>query len=287
MTVTITPNRTHTHTHNQTTLITGACGGIGSCVAKDLARKGHDLVLVDVNTDSLATLANDLATLNPNANIHTVVCDFTQAAQVTALCEQIADWELDIAFLNAGITVVGNVTEISPEQLTNQIDINFRSTLLLNQACAKNMVKRGSGHIVNTVSTGALVPLKGGATYSGTKFGLRGFLAALYAELKPQGVHVSGIYPSGVDTPMLRYEATNGGSPLNFLSTPQTPQDVLVGFHKALTSKKLEVYVPFTDGVSGRLVSLVPSILPPLYPLLEKLGERGRKKYIMMLNQLK
>jgi len=68
---------------------------------------------------------------------------------------------------------------------------------------------------------GGILALPTSATYSAAKAGLRAFFAALNAELHSSGVHVSGIYPSAVDTPMLRHEATDGGSPLNFVGTVQ------------------------------------------------------------------
>jgi short-subunit dehydrogenase len=147
------------------------------------------------------------------------------------------------------------------------------------------MLQRGSGHIVNTVSMGGITPLKGGAAYVASKFGLRGFLSALYSELKPLGIKVSGIYPSGVDTAMLRYEATHGGSLLNFVSTPQTSADVLKAFNRALSGGKLEVYVPYSDSLLARAIALFPSLLDRLYPVLEWFGRRGLSKYLKSIEK--
>jgi len=106
----------------------------------------------------------------------------------------------------------------------------------------------------------------------------------LAAELAPHGVSVSAVYPSGIDTPMLRYEALNGGSPLNFINQPHSADDVAAIMLRALKTKKLEYYVPYGDSVFGRLVCSFPWVLMPLYPLLQWWGERGRKKFISSRN---
>ncbi|KZY88868.1 hypothetical protein A3744_23890 [Oleiphilus sp. HI0073] len=88
------------------------------------------------------------------------------------------------------------------------------------------------------------------------------------------------ILPSAIDTPMLRYEAENGGSALNFLSSPSKIEDVVKAFNKAQRSQRLEYFVPYIDSFLGRLVCLFPFLLSGLYPLLSAIGERGRKKFL-------
>ncbi len=142
------------------------------------------------------------------------------------------------------------------------------------------MVAHGGGHIIATVSMGGIVSLKGSAVYSGSKFGLRGFMAGIRDELKPYKVNISGIYPTGVDSKMLRYEATHGGSLLNFVSVPVTVKDVGDAVIKAIKSKHLELYVPYSESLSGRFISCFPWMISYLYPLLEWVGRRGRNKYL-------
>ncbi len=260
----------------KTALITGAAGGIGAEVARRLHAQGYQLTLADLNAEGLKGLAADL----PGSS--TLVLDCADRDALAELVRKIRHGgiPIDVAFINAGIVIPGDVTAISEEQMDAQLEINLRSTLQLLKACAQHMVANGSGHIVATVSIGGILALKGNATYAATKFGLRGFLNAIRDELRHHNVKVSGIYPSGVDTPMLRYEATHNGSALNFLNTPQTVADVANAFEKALRSGRLELYVPYSDGLSSRILALFPWALHTLYPLLEWLGERGRSKYL-------
>lgn len=261
---------------NKTALVTGAAGDIGADVAKRLDSQGYRLILVDINEPGLAELCEQMS------DATAVVTDLGDREDLSGLISRIeTDFgHIDLAFVNAGVVIVGDVLELDDNKIDLQLEINLRSAIHLIKACAANMVKQGSGHIISTVSMGGIVSLKGSATYSASKFGLRGFLMALRDELKPKGVSVTGIYPSGVDTQMLRYEARNGGSNLNFVSDPLSVDEVGKAVVQSMSSKRLEVYLPYTEGLSGRLVSYFPWSITYLYPMLEWIGKRGLKRYL-------
>lgn len=261
-------------------LITGACGGIGREVAQRLDRSGYRLILIDINESALLEMAEDYT------GSVTVACDLANADRLKKLCSQIENelGEIDIAFVNAGVIAPGYFTGLSKESIDQQIDINFRSAVHLIHSSALNMQQRGKGHIIATVSIGGILSLKGSATYSATKFALRGLLAALKHELADKGIAVSGLYPSGVDTAMLRHEALHGGSALNFIGKVQAVEQVGDAFEKALAKKRLEVYVPYGDSISARLLASFPWVMKHLYPSLEWLGEKGRKVYIKSID---
>ena len=265
---------------NKYALVTGAAAGIGRAVAEDLARQGYRLMLADINQDALLEFQSTLEADGKHADTYTLnLCDAEQLDQFCHAIENRSD-ALSLAFVNAGVVTPGLVTELSREQLLRDVDLNLRAAMCVNHACAKRMKAQGYGHIINTASMAALVSLPSSAAYSASKFGLRGFLIALKAELKPHGIAVSMLLPSAIDTAMLRFEANNGGSALNFLSTPSSVNDVVAVFNKAKKGKKLEYCIPASDSFLGRLVCVFPSVLERLYPLLSKLGERGRIKYL-------
>lgn len=85
---------------------------------------------------------------------------------------------------------------------------------------------------------------------------------------------------------MLRFEAVNGGSSLNFTGVPVIPDNIMTAMRKAQKSKKLEYFVPSKDRFTAKLICIFPGILNRLYPLLDKMGEKGREEYIK-LNNLK
>ena len=262
--------------NNTIAFISGAAGGLGQAAAELFHSQGYRLWLTDVDQQGL----DKLRALYPNAIIDQT--DLMNDEQLETLCQQLENSEhnIPLAYINAGVTIPGKVVDSSRKQIDLQLNINTRAACHLNHALACKMKEQGNGQIINTLSTAAMISLQEGAAYSASKFGLRGFVIALAAELKPYGVTVSGIYPNAIDTPMLRYEAVNGGSALNFLDEPVTPDDIMKAILKAQRGKKLEYFVPAKDTFTAKLICAFPGILNRLYPLLEKMGEKGRQKYI-------
>jgi len=256
--------------------ISGAAGGLGQAAAELFHNQGYRLWLTDVDQQGVEKLQKHY----PDAIIDNT--DLMDDEQLEALCLKLESSEHDIqlAYINAGVSLPGKVVDTNRNKIDLQLNINLRSACHFNHALACKMKAQGGGHIINTLSTAAMISLQEGAAYCASKFGLRGFLIALAAEMKPYGVTVSGIYPNAIDTPMLRYEAVNGGSPLNFLDDPITPDDIITAIQKAQKGKKLEYFVPAKDSLSAKLISVFPGLLNRLYPLLEKMGEKGRQKYI-------
>lgn len=265
----------------KTALITGSTGGIGSAAIRQLADRGYRLILLDLEEAGLQRMKDQY----PDAETHAL--DLANSEAVAAFCDRIAadEWQIDMAFVNAGVLVIGDLAEITPEQLNLHFQVNLVAASQMIQALAVHMARRRQGHIMATVSMGGIVSLKGSTAYSASKFGLRGLLWGLRDELSSKGVHVTGIYPAGVDTPMLRREALHGGSALNFVGKPVTPDDVARGITRALDRPRLEVYVPYAESISSRFVAAFPGMLTKLYPVLERIGERGRSAYLKRIAQ--
>lgn len=261
-------------------LVTGAAGGIGAQVAEALAARGYRLILQDLDRARLALQA----ARHPDARVEWL--DLSDQDAVVAWGRRLEDSgeRIDLAFVNAGLIAVGEVTELPTEKLLLQLQVNLVSTAAMLQALARTMRAAGRGHLIATVSMGGIVSLKGSAPYSASKFGLRGLLWGLRDELQPHGVHVCGIYPAGVDTAMLRHEARHGGSALNFVGRPVSVETVARAVLRAIDKPRLETYVPASEGVTGRIAGAFPGLLARLYPLLERMGERGRAAYLARID---
>lgn len=265
----------------KTALLTGATGGLGQAIAKAFTADGYRLILVDFDAKRLA----DMATGYPGSTTH--VLDQRDAAAVAQFCDDVIEQgqSIDVAVVNAGMLTIGNVAAISRQAMLDQLQVNLIAGALLVQSLARRMSQDRKGHILATVSMGGIVSLKGSATYSASKFGLRGLLWGLRDELASDGVHVTGIYPAGVDTPLLRHEARHGGSALNFVGDPVTVDDVVKAIMNAIRKPRLEVYVPASEGITGRIAGAWPGILSRLYPILERMGEKGRAKFLRKIGE--
>lgn len=257
-------------------LVTGAASGIGAEVAHRLQRRGHRVLAVD-RTAELAERA--AATVDGVA----IACDLTDRDALSALCARIeGEWseDLKVVVANAGVVSIGTVADGSADELDLTLEVNLRSATQLIRSAVRAFAPHGRGHVLATVSMGGIVAMPGSAAYSASKAGLRAFLAALHAEHAGSDILVSGIYPSAVDTPMLRHEARNGGSPLNFVGEVLSVDDIADAYEKALDTGRLEVYAPYSDSVTGRLAMMRPAGLPRILGPLNRLGERGRRKYL-------
>jgi short-subunit dehydrogenase len=264
-------------------LVTGAGGGIGTGVALMLRDRGYDVIAVDVAQDSADRAANALG-----EGALAVASDASDCAQVEALADRIrGEWadRLEVIVLNAGLIVPENVIDSAPAVLRTQLDVMLTAPIQHIAAAASVMAERGRGKILATVSMGGVLALPGSAAYSAAKSGLRAFLAATSAELKGSGVSVSGIYPSGVDTAMLRHEARNGGSVLNFVGKTFTVDDVVSAYARALDSDRLEIFLSTTDAVAPRLLGFSPQLANRLLPVMEWLGRRGHRAYLRRLDE--
>lgn len=259
-------------------LVTGAAGGIGEAVCARLTRQGHTLICVERD----AALAEKAANAAAGTAIP-VACDLADRDAVQALADRIEqEWagELALVYLNAGTVIPADVVDTTTQQLRLQLDVLLGSVTELATSAARVFKARGSGHIIATVSTGAILALPGSAAYSAAKAGLRAYLTALNAELRGTGVAVSGIYPSAVDTPMLLHEATHNGSLLNFVGKLSTAEDVADTFEKAQRKRRLEHYLPYSDSLLVRFLESFPWIIAPLLGPANAIGRRGRRKYL-------
>ncbi len=262
-----------------TALVTGAASGIGAEVARRLVRREHRVIVVD-RTDELAARA----AAEIGAGSLGVGCDLATEAGTAGLCERIAgDWhELEILVCNAGTVVLREVADTRAGDLDRQIDVMLRSPVQVIRAAVPVFKERQRGHIMATVSLSGICPMPTTAAYSAAKAGLRAFLAALNVELAGTGVHVSGIYPTAIDTPMLR-EALSGNGKLEYLNRVRTVDEVADAYERALDRPRLETYVPYRDGVMARAVQWTPGMIPRSLPLFRRMSRRNRREYLRRL----
>jgi short-subunit dehydrogenase len=263
-------------------LVTGAAGAIGGGVAIMLRSRGFRVIAVDIDEANVAR-----AVTNIGGDTIGMACDARRRSQVAALADRIrGEWadRLEVLVANAGLIVPGQVGSVDPDQLYDQVDVMLACPVQLMNAAVPGMRARGRGRLLATVSMGGIISLPGSAAYSAAKAGLRAFLTALAAELAGSGVRVAGVYPSGVDTPMLRLEARHGGSLLNFVGRVHSVPDVVAAYEKALTGRRLEVYLPYTDSITTRLAHSVPGAANRIIPLFERFGRRGHAKYLARID---
>ena len=264
-------------------VITGAAGGIGSHLAKEVATQNGIVVALDINQNKLTQLINSLS-----GNNHLAICfDLTDKAEMQKAIEQIKAkyGRIDVLVNNAAITSAERFDERSLDSIEKELSINLLSPLLFMRLAIDLLKKSIDPRIISTVSLGGIFPLGETPIYTTSKFGLRGAMLSLSLDLAKKGIKVSSILPSATDTPMLHKEAIEGGNTLQFLDPPQTTEDVLKSFKKTLDNPKFERYPKPSESWLVRIVMLIPDLLPKLMPLFVGRGNRGHKKYLLELEK--
>ncbi len=182
-------------------LVTGASGGIGAAIARELAARGHGLVLVARREDRLVALAAELADQH-EVRAETIGCDLSDPASRSDLAGRIAELGLDVEILvnNAGFATGGPFHESGPERELEQVRVDVEAVVALTSAFVPAMVARRRGAVLNVASTAAFQPMPYSAGYGAAKAYVLSFSEALHQELQGHGVTVTALCPGPVKT---------------------------------------------------------------------------------------
>jgi uncharacterized protein len=184
-----------------TALITGASSGIGADLARELAQRGHNVVLVARRAERLEALAAELRDSH-GIRAEALACDLTDPAARDALPGRVTELGLTVEILmnNAGYGSAGEFVELDGTTETMMVRLNCEAVVALSHAYAPGMVERGRGAILVVASTAGFQPLPRQATYSASKAFALTFAEALSAELGPGGVTVTSLCPGPIET---------------------------------------------------------------------------------------
>ncbi len=185
--------------NGQVALITGASGGIGGAVAKLLHARGAHVVISGTNKQALDNLAAEL-----KERVTIEICNLQEEESVTSLVDKAfeANGRLDILVCNAGVTKDNLSLRMTLEDFDAVLNINLRSSFILNKAAIKRMIKQKSGRIINISSIVGFTGNLGQANYTAAKAGMVAMSKSLALEVASRGVTVNCVAPGFIATPM-------------------------------------------------------------------------------------
>jgi uncharacterized protein len=179
-------------------VVTGASSGIGLELARELARKGYDLVIA-AEDQGIESAAQDIATLGANA--FPVQVDLADYDGVEKLWSELESRKpLDVVAINAGIGVGGDFASTDLDAELRLIDLNIKSAVHLAKRVVPEMVRRKQGGLLFTSSIAATAPGPFEAVYAASKAFLFSFSEALRNELQDAGVTVTALMPGATET---------------------------------------------------------------------------------------
>lgn len=186
-----------------TGIVTGGASGIGRALAEELAKRGCEVVLADLQIELAEKVASEISGSSGKATA--VKIDVTDFSAMDHLVQETVarTGRLDFIFNNAGIVIGGPVNRLGIEDWNQIVDVNLLGVINGVQAAYPVMMKQGFGHIINTASMAGFLVGPGNVPYTTTKYAVIGLSKSLRAEAAQSGIHVSVLCPGVVRTPIL------------------------------------------------------------------------------------
>lgn len=183
-------------------VVTGAGQGIGRGIALRLAEEGADVAAVDINEESAAGVASEIAALGRKSSAHGL--DVSDADAVSDAFREIAGEMGGIGILvnNAGITRDGLLIRLKPEDWDRVMSVNLKGAFNCIRAAARPMMSQKWGRIVNISSVIGQVGNVGQSNYAASKAGLIALTKSAAKEFAGVGVTVNAVAPGFIETPM-------------------------------------------------------------------------------------
>ena len=253
-----------------TVLLTGATGGIGHAIARELNAQGAHLLLTGRRTEVLAGLASEI-------KAEVIAADLSDRADVDALIA--ASGEVDIVIANAGLPGSGPLLDFDQDDIDRCLEVNLRAPMALCRALAPGMVQRGRGHFTFISSLSGLASAGGSSVYSATKFGLRGFALCVRQDLHDTGVGVSVVLPGFISDAGMFAES---GTTLPKGIRTSTPEQVAAAVLKTIVKDRAEIVVAPPEMYAGALFA---SLAPGMAAAISRRSPAGRIAEDMAVGQ--
>lgn len=233
-------------------LVTGATGGLGRAIARELAGRGARLVLTGRQERALADLAGELG-----SEAQALAGDLANPEGLGKVVSGAG--EIDVLVANAGLEAAEPLDDLSADEIRETVEVNLIVPALLAQAFLPSMIDRGQGHLVFMSSLAGKVATSGnGPLCTATKWGLRGLGLGLRLDLRGTGVGVSTVFPGPVrDAGM--FASTEVSLPRGVGTS--SPEDVARAVAKAIIDGKPEVEVA---AMAMKLGARVGAVAPRL-----------------------
>lgn len=249
--------------NGSTILVTGASGGLGNAMCRELARRGARLVV----TARRQTLLEDLAA---DTGAEVLVADLTDRHDLRRIADRAAT--CDVLVANAGVGQDPPLAELTEESIDFSIDVNLRAPIVLAYRFATDHIDAATpGHVVLIGSLSGMAASPGTRMYNATKFGLRGFALSFSQELEGTGVGCTHLAPGFIRGAGMFAD--------NDIELPQgvrtkAPADVASGVVRAITNGPTEIFVSPPE---LRVASTLGTVAPALAALVQrKLGVADR-----------
>ncbi len=245
-----------------TALITGPTAGIGYAFAHQLARRGHDLVLVARNEARLVEVAGELRREH-GVQVDVLAADLTDRSQLATVEARLADPDRPVELLvnNAGFGLKERFLDNPADAETAMLDVLVTAVLRLTHAALGPMSLRGHGGIINVSSVAAFLPR---GTYAAAKAWVNSFSEWAANEYRSQGVTVTCLCPGFTKTEFHERMEVKRGTGLLWLDADKLVETALSDFDKgkvfSIPSAQYKAIVTLSRLIPNRALQTYQSI---------------------------
>ena len=254
-------------------IITGASAGIGAATAVELARTGHDLVLVARRRERLAEVAaraSDAAKRLVRTEI--VTADVSHAGTATRILDEAerAFGRFDVVYANAGYGLERPMHRMTSDELRAMFETNFfSSTELCNEAARRLIAAGRGGHLLMCSSCVAKFTLPSFGAYSASKAAQAHVARAMAYELRPHGIMVSSVHPVTTATEFFEVvrEALEDGEEQQYAIHDlnkffvQRPEKVARAIARTIGTSRTEIWTSLPTRVAAGVITAFPWLL--------------------------
>jgi short-subunit dehydrogenase len=239
-------------------LVTGASGGIGAALARELARHGHDLVLAARSLAPMETLAAELR--QEGAAVTVIATDLSKPGAAATLADDIAGRGLAIEVLinNAGLGALGRFDRNDPQRIGEILQVNIVALSELTRLLLPGMIARGHGKVMLVASVAAFQPGPRMAAYFASKAYVLSLGEALTYELRRTGVSVTVLCPGATATDFFTTAGADNSFMARRLRRMMRAEDVArLGYRGLIAGRRVVI-----TGTMNRLVALAGRFAP-------------------------
>lgn len=183
-------------------LVTGGAQGLGRAICRNLAND-NEVIVCDIQKEKAISFVEELT--NEGGSATFVYLDVSREQSVHEAVNAVLQkfGRLDVVINNAGLDVTKSIMELTIEEWDRVMAVNLRGPFVMAKEIMPIMARQKSGHIVNIISTACLRAWTEASVYHASKWGLRGFTQALFAEARQHNVKVTAVIAGGMKTPFL------------------------------------------------------------------------------------
>ena len=250
-------------------IITGASHGIGACIARALANRGMNLLLVARSEDELRQLAGELRTRDTTVAVAVVDLAGRQAAHQVAEAARTELGSVDVLINNAATEPQTRFHVLTPAEIEDVLQVDLISPLLLSRLLLPGMLERGYGRIINVSSLAGHTSFPYTEAYAAAKDGLTAFSRVLAGDYRGTGVAATSLVLGPVKDAgvTVRTLAETGLTASTAFSV--APEKVADAVLRAIRKPKAEMVISVGP---GRILKALMDYFPGLGPALNRLS---------------